>query len=77
MREIKKNQDLNWNKEIKLSLSLKELQLIYDSLMTTDYKSIIETDWYEENKIPYDINCFIGVGNAIDSILNDNGGLTE
>lgn len=65
-----------WNEEIELILSMRELQLIYDMVMDSDYKKITETDYYKENKIPYN-NDFIGLFiDNVEKILRENGGLT-
>lgn len=70
--------EVNWNREICLSLTLKELQVIYDSVGCSNQSDRREL-WDENNTecICYDTNFTDGVYEDLEEIIVDNGGVTH
>lgn len=68
MRQINKT-NMNWDKEIEISLTLKELQILNDSIWNVAPKSFN----YGE-KIPYEFSELDNLCDVINYIITENGG---
>lgn len=69
MRQIDKK-DANWNKEIKIGITLKELQILNDSVWNIPPNVI--KDEYE--KVPYTVEELSNLCDIINQIVSENGG---
>ena len=66
----------NWDKNIKLELTLRELQIIGDSVGATshDMRSKIWDNTFKD--CPYDFQQGVSLFNDIEYILKEQGGVT-
>ena len=69
------NTNCEWDKEINISLSLRELQMIHDSIAITSYARCSE-HWESQNKlkIPYLADDYYSLYDNLDNIIESIGG---
>lgn len=68
MKQIKDEMGIDWNKEIKISLTLKELQILNDSIWNVVPKDFL----YGE--LPYSIEELDNLCDVVNYIIVENGG---
>lgn len=68
MKQIKDEMGIDWNKEIKISLTLKELQILNDSIWNVVPKDFL----YGE--LPYSIAELDSLCDVVNYIIVENGG---
>ena len=77
IKELNRRYEPNWDEEIKISLSLRDLQLIYDCVGAVPFKYINyrhETTKFRRN---YDARCFTTLYDELEDILTFHNGVID
>ena len=77
IKELNKSYSPNWNERIEISLTLKDLQLIYDCVGAVPKKYLDYKHETSRFKKEYDAPYFTALYNELDEILNFHNGITD
>lgn len=68
----------NWDKEIEISVSVRELQIIRDCVAGTSYKILHDGHKFDfDNEPPYNDDNVMNLYNETETILKEQGGKTN
>ena len=78
MKLLKNTNETKWDENIKLELTLRELQIIRDSVGATSHarRSEIWNETFTSEDCPYDSDQGTSLFNDIEYILKEQGGVT-
>ena len=77
IKELNRNYKTDWNEEIKLSLSLRELQLIYDCIGAVPLNYIDYKHGASRFKNEYDADTLCDIYNDLDELIIAHNGLSD
>ena len=77
IKELNKSYEPNWDEKIEISLSLRDLQLIYDCVGAVPKKYLDYKHESSKFSRKYDATYFTGLYNELDAILDAHNGITD
>lgn len=77
IKELNKDYKPNWDEKIELSLSLKDLQLIYDCIGAVPLKYINKKHEFSVFRDFFTANDFNNIYNNLDDILVNHNGIND
>ena len=77
IKELNKSYEPNWDEKIEISLSLRDLQLIYDCVGAVPLKYLNAKHIVSKFANKYDATYFTCLYNELDDVLNAHNGVTD
>lgn len=79
IKELNKNYEPNWNEKIEISLSLRDLQLIYDCVgaVPLSYINYKHRDKPTKFSDKYDATLFTALYNELDDLIVAHNGIND
>ena len=77
IKELNKNYESNWDEKIEISLSLKDLQLIYDCVGAVPLKYLNYKHEISKFRGQYDATYFTRLYNELGDVLDYHNGITD
>lgn len=77
IKELNRSYEPNWDENIEISLSLRDLQLIYDCIGAVPLSYLNYKHEVSKFRGKYDATYFTNLYNELDDILNYHDGITD